>query len=130
MCIIGETDAPAIARVREIGAHAREVEAGGIRAEGREGGVVPFRLQRDGNRGGWIGLKVGCFSLDLTHIYVLAAGELVFVEDVVLDGRAVHPNFTRARGDVQTAGVVDGDLPEGGVFDVMVGGPEPGVFEV
>lgn len=57
----------------------------------------------EGGDGGWVGLVVGCFGLDLPHEDVACVDELVLVEGVMFYCCAVHPDCSEIRLDEETA---------------------------
>ena len=77
-----------------------------------------------------VGLVVRGFCLDLPEVDVGGVEELVLVDGVVLGCGPGEPDGPVEGFEKEAAAGVDCDLGEGRVVDVVVGGPEPVVFEV
>ena len=97
---------------------------------GREIRIIPAVHDREHSTRVRIRLPVRCLRLDLSCKDVFRADELVLVQGVMFDRSADHPDSAGCGGRVQTAAGVHGDLGLVRVFDIMVCGPEPGVFHV
>ena len=69
-------------------------------------------------------------GLDLTGVDVLGVDELVLVERVMFNGSADHPDGTGTALIEETAAVEDGDLSLTGIFNIVVGSPQPVVLHV
>ena len=93
-------------------------------------GIIPARDHGKGDGSIGIRLVVCSLGLDLTREDVLGACKLVLVESVMLDSCTHEPDRTICRRGIETATCINGDLCLVWVFDVMVCGPEPVVFEV
>lgn len=74
-------------------------------------------------------MHVGGLGLDDAHVDVLCIGEFVVVQLAVLGARAVHPDGALGF-DEDAAAVEDVDLVVVGEVELVIGDPEPVVFEV
>lgn len=111
---VARTQDPQAPGLGAVAAHPRAVK----------GRVLESSVGGEGHESVGSRLEIRRLGLQLRGVDVLGIGELVLVEDVVLDGGADEPEAACGGLDVEPAAGVDCDLRVGGVVDVVIGSPE------
>lgn len=98
---VDNTKTPAVASVREVAWYSKvEARACSIVAKGREHWIIPAGHCADRQWCWRVWLVVSCLRLYLTHEDILDVRQLILVQCVVFDRRAVQPDCTSRRVDV------------------------------